>query len=183
MEDLFVDISACTGCRACEIACALEHAAVSSEEAAALAESTASVDSVERGIRLRTSAAYARFERCLHCTDAPCVAACPNGAMRLDEALGVVWIDADRCQACFMCGMVCPFGAISVHPITGHALKCDGCRDRGLRGEGPACTAACTTGALKVGGSEKAAVKRQRDTARQLAEAMGLPHMAKRRGR
>lgn len=183
MEDLNVDMGLCTGCRSCEVACALEHAIVSEQEAQALLETVGAPVDVERGIKLQTSVAYARFERCLHCTDAPCVIACPNGAMRTDETHGVVWVDSSRCQACFMCAMVCPFGAISAHPITGRALKCDGCRERLLRGDGPACVAACTTGALTVGGAESAVRARQRDKAREIAEAMGLPHMSRTRSR
>jgi anaerobic carbon-monoxide dehydrogenase iron sulfur subunit len=172
MEDLYVDMARCTGCRACEVACAVEHESVGDADVAGLAEDTASLDTVERGIRLQTSVAYARFERCVHCSNPPCVTACPNSAMSLDAELGVVFLDSARCQGCFMCGMVCPFGAIAVHPRTGRALKCDGCRDRALRGERPACVEACTTGALRMGGGRETSRRRRREAAALLADVM-----------
>lgn len=183
MEDLHVDMELCTGCRACELACASEHTMGDVPETAVLAVDPSAIECVQRGIRLQTSVAYARFERCLHCTDAPCVAACPNGAMGFDDVLGVVYVDGDRCQACFMCAMVCPFGAISRHPDTGLALKCDGCRERAIDGRLPACVEACEAKALQVGGGEDAARRRQRDTARDIAEAMGLPRLRGERSR
>lgn len=183
MEDLHVDMELCTGCRACELACAAEHTSAELPATTTVIEDPAAIEGVQRGIRLQTSVAYARFERCLHCTDAPCVTACPNGAMSLDEELGVVFVDAARCQGCFMCAMVCPFGAISRHPDTGLALKCDGCRDRALEGRSPACVEACEAKALRMGGGEDAARRRQRDKAREIAEAMGLPRLRGERSR
>jgi len=173
MEDLYVDMALCTGCRACEVACAVEHDATGELGDIDQAEAVASIESVERGIRLHTSVAYSRFERCLHCTNPPCVDACPNSAMSQDPDLGVVYVDVSRCQACFMCGMVCPFGAITVHPGTGLALKCDGCRERLQRGERPACVEACTAGALQIGGNRKAALKRRREAAAALVDVRG----------
>lgn len=169
MQDLYIDMTKCTGCRECEAACAKEHGAASEVEGIALADHPEALDTAERAIRLQTSVAYARFEHCVHCVDAPCVDACPNSAMTSDDRLGVVYVDTARCQGCFMCGMVCPFGAISVHPVTGTALKCDGCRDRALRGERPACVEACTTGALTCGGPRFVARERQRAAAATLA--------------
>lgn len=173
MEDLYVDMALCTGCRTCEVACAVEHDSTGEMAEVDPVEAAASLETVERGIRLHASVAYSRFERCLHCTNPPCVDACPNSAMSQDPDLGVVFVDSSRCQGCFMCGMVCPFGAIAVHPTTGLALKCDGCRERLLRGERPACVEACTTGALQIGGTRRAALKRRREAAAMLADVVG----------
>jgi carbon-monoxide dehydrogenase iron sulfur subunit len=56
-----------------------------------------------------------------------------------------------------MCAMVCPFDALTFHPMavgTGArtvAVKCDGCVERVRRGESPACVEACKVGALVFG--------------------------------
>jgi carbon-monoxide dehydrogenase iron sulfur subunit len=54
--------------------------------------------------------------------------------------------DADKCVGCWMCIMVCPFGAISRQESV--ALKCDLCPDRE---DSFACVEACPTNALFVG--------------------------------
>jgi carbon-monoxide dehydrogenase iron sulfur subunit len=171
-------MSLCDACRACEVACAAEHCDSDEDEIqlADLEVEPGSPSGVERGIRLHVSEAYAHFERCLHCTDAPCMSACPNGAMALDEELGVVYVDRARCQSCFMCAAVCPFGAISVHPITGTALKCDSCRERMLRGEQVACVAACEKGALRFIEDDDSARRKQREIARGLADVCGVAY-------
>ena len=58
---------------------------------------------------------------CLHRGDAPCISACPNGAMGRDS--GAVVVNGDRCQGCFMFAMVCPLGAISAHSTKRVAVK------------------------------------------------------------
>lgn len=86
---------------------------------------------------------------CRNCHDAPCVAACMPGCRHKDEATGRVITDYERCVGCWMCVMVCPFGAIQRLPAGpgrhhGIALKCDGCLDQS---EAP-CMAACRRKAL-----------------------------------
>jgi carbon-monoxide dehydrogenase iron sulfur subunit len=166
-------VELCDACRACEVACAQEHAPASDIDVADLPDEPGAAVSGERGLRLHVSAAYLHFERCLQCTDAPCVSACPNGAMCWDAELGVVYVDQDRCQGCLMCAAACPFGVISMHPTRGVALKCDGCRDRAHRGRPPACVEACETGALRLADG-RGRSRRQRAIARELADAICL---------
>lgn len=47
---------------------------------------------------------------CQHCTDAPCVAACPTQASYVDADTGTVLIDYERCIGCRMCASACPYG-------------------------------------------------------------------------
>lgn len=172
MGELFVDIERCNACGACEAACAAEHATAAEIEAALLEAPSAPRDG--RCLRLRVGTAYAYFERCMHCTDAPCMSACPNGAMLRDEKLDIVYVDESRCQGCFMCAASCPFGSIAAHPTRGIALKCNGCRDRVLRGESPACVSACQNGAIRLVPGHHLSRRRQSVAAKGLADAFGL---------
>ena len=72
-----------------------------------------------------------------------------SGAMQKDDQTGEVLCDTDKCVGCWMCVMVCPFGA--VQPGEVYVVKCDGCPER----EEPGCVDACPTGALFVADSEK----------------------------
>ncbi|MGE5576303.1 MAG: 4Fe-4S dicluster domain-containing protein, partial [Syntrophothermus sp.] len=71
------------------------------------------------------------------------VDACMTGAMHF-EPDGRVVNDPDRCVGCWMCLMVCPFGAITTQQQPKLALKCDRCPDLSQ----PACVSACPTHAL-----------------------------------
>ena len=65
------------------------------------------------------------------------------GAMTKDLVSGEVTCNPDKCVGCWMCVMVCPFGAVRPGEI--YTVKCDMCPDR----DGAvACVEACPTGAL-----------------------------------
>ena len=89
---------------------------------------------------------------CNHCMRPACAAACPTGAMRRDETLGVVLHDSGLCIGCASCVWSCPYGAVSLSASAGTAQKCDSCLDRRMQGRQPACTAACPVGALRWSG-------------------------------
>jgi len=82
---------------------------------------------------------------------------CPTGAITRNDEYGVVLVDIDKCIACAMCAMVCPFSTITFH-VQANAMaprvvstKCDGCFDRIQRGEEPACVEVCKADALVYG--------------------------------
>ena len=87
---------------------------------------------------------------CHNCEDAPCVTACMPGCRHRDEASGRIVTDYERCVGCWMCVMMCPFGAIQRIPTAegehhGVALKCDSCLDKEI----VPCIAACKPHGLK----------------------------------
>lgn len=76
---------------------------------------------------------------CQQCEDAPCKAICPTEAI-IDKG-----IEEDKCIACGLCMMVCPFGAINVEEKK--AQKCDQCQGKE---ESPACIKACSKRAISL---------------------------------
>jgi carbon-monoxide dehydrogenase iron sulfur subunit len=90
----------------------------------------------ERGYELQTV--------CRLCDDPDCVAACMATALSRDMGTGRILLDKDRCIGCWMCVMVCPYGAIVPDRKASKAIICDQCIDR----DNPACVAACSTGAI-----------------------------------
>ena len=73
---------------------------------------------------------------------APCMAACPVGALYRDEATGAVLVHEETCIGCAACVDDCPFGVAAIHPERGTAVICDLC------GGDPACVKRCATGAI-----------------------------------
>ena len=67
---------------------------------------------------------------CIQCGEPKCVEACPSGALRKDEADGVIRISEERCIGCGICSLACRFGGIYVDLKRGKALKCDTCNGK-----------------------------------------------------
>lgn len=154
MKLVFVNPERCIGCLQCEFACAVEHSKSKSGSSAWREEPTPRARvHVDAGPVMGTS--YP--SRCRHCDPAPCQQVCPTSAITRDAEQNLVLVDPKTCINCAMCAMVCPFDALTFHPVdlgTAErtvALKCDGCVDRVRRGETPACVESCKVGALVYG--------------------------------
>ena len=150
MKSVIIDPEKCIGCKHCYLACAVEHASDKNLLGAIAQEPVPKARIfVDIGLDQRTFP-----NRCRHCDPAPCVDACPSGAMFRDERTASVLIDETRCINCAMCAMACPFGVIRFHPEaqlpfhTTVAVKCDNCVERQRTHKPPACVEACKTGAL-----------------------------------
>lgn len=145
--------SKCIGCRTCEIACVLAHS--KSNDVDAMTKK----DFAPR-LKLIRTLAISTPVTCHHCDDAPCLNACPAGAIvyRADT----VQVDQERCIGCKTCVVACPFGAMDVisvpakrafagvqiaNGMKAEAHKCDLCLGRD---GGPACAEVCPTKALHV---------------------------------
>jgi carbon-monoxide dehydrogenase iron sulfur subunit len=143
---IYCDITKCVACKTCELACAVEHSK-SKDLFRALTEKT----KPKKRLAVQTVDNKTVSIHCQHCQDAPCVVACMSGAMSKDKRAGTTLHNKEKCVGCWMCVMVCPFGAI-VRDIESHiAVKCDLCSDR----DDYACVTACPTGALFVGTKEE----------------------------
>ncbi len=146
---MVIDLDLCVGCRGCEVACRQEH-----DLAPRIAEAVdvrtvpipywTRVDTVgPLGVFPDLTMCYVP-RMCNHCEDAPCVAACPTGAMVKRED-GPVVLDQDRCIACLNCLHACPFQAIFYDKEEDRVSKCTMCVhliDCGLE---PACVSTCVT--------------------------------------
>ncbi len=143
---IYCDITKCIGCKSCELACAVEHS-----QAKDIFTAIKETPLPKKRVKTENVDSKIISLHCQHCEDAPCIKACMSGALSKDEKTGATLHDKDKCVGCWMCVMVCPFGAI-VRDIENHiAVKCDLCPDR----EDFACVVACPTGALFVGTKEE----------------------------
>lgn len=129
-----VEPALCRDCQACMLGCSLYHDAVCSP---ARGRVVVTKDMVRYEFDIRI---------CHHCGDPDCLAACPAGAMSLDER-GVVKITYDLCTRCGSCAEACPFDAVVYHGGDDRFLKCDLCEDRR---EGPLCVELCPANALTL---------------------------------
>lgn len=149
MESILVIRERCVACRSCEVACALYRSSVSKKLPEAIFEE------IRPMARIRVE--FAGDEKgfpiqCRHCDPAPCLDACPADALYRDEE-GLVLLHEERCIGCWMCLMVCPFGA--PQPFRGYrrVIKCDRCQGM----DAPYCVESCPTGALILADPEEIA--------------------------
>ena len=87
---------------------------------------------------------------CKHCHNAPCLEACPTGALFRTEFDTVV-VQQDICNGCGYCVPACPFGVVDISTLDGKAHKCTLCYDRLKGGLEPACAKSCPTDSIQFG--------------------------------
>lgn len=121
----------CRTCRVCEQACSISHEGVARP---AVARINVFFD------EFATQEAVIRAVYCLQCDDAPCMAACPNDAMRRDLSTGAVTVMEENCTGCMRCRKACEWKVPKLHPERKVSIKCDLCLGRV---EGPACVQFC----------------------------------------
>jgi carbon-monoxide dehydrogenase iron sulfur subunit len=135
MTGILVREGACSGCRACEVACVAQH-----EGRFGTAATRIHVVKIE-------PLGLDEPHVCHLCSHAPCVDACPTEALYRDGTTGAVRVAAEQCIGCSACVDACPFGVATLHPESGLALICDLCDGD------PACVKRCATGAIRYAGS------------------------------
>lgn len=126
----------CAGCRRCEVACSTLREGVSQPSRSRIF--------IDRRYQenLWTDGQFAG-ETCRQCEDAPCLQACPAGAIKVDEKTKARYVDLQACGGLGNCERACPFKMVNFFEDERKARKCDLC------GGNPACVKQCPTTALR----------------------------------
>ncbi len=136
------DASACTGCKACQVAC-------KDKNNLPVGVLWRRVFEVSGGQWRQTGNAwensvfaYNLSLGCNHCVHPKCAGVCPTDAYVQRED-GVVFIDESKCMGCGYCAWACPYSVPQYNPELGRMTKCNFCLDELAEGKSPACVAAC----------------------------------------
>ncbi|MDJ0386890.1 4Fe-4S dicluster domain-containing protein [Roseomonas sp. E05] len=169
----FTDTTLCIGCKACEVACKewnnlpADNVGITGHSydntGALSANSWRHVNFIEQagacGVRENAQSPFQSgwlmmSDVCKHCHNAPCLEACPTGALFRTEFDTVV-VQQDICNGCGYCVPACPFGVVDLSELDGKAHKCTLCYDRLKGGLEPACAKSCPTDSIQFGELEE----------------------------
>jgi formate dehydrogenase iron-sulfur subunit len=160
-KGFFIDLSKCTACRGCQVACK-QWKKLPAEKTSNwgshqnpkdLSYNTLKLVHFQE-IEVDGKLDYVFFpEQCRHCLSAPCVVqSSVDGAMIQDEATGAVYY-TDKTKDCKYADVLdsCPYKIPRLDEKTKRISKCDMCIDRVQNGKLPACVLTCPTGAMNFG--------------------------------
>ena len=163
---MVIDLERCVGCQGCVLACKAEHGTPRGIHWMRVLERE--VGAFPNARRTFTPV------RCNHCANAPCIAACPTGAIE-KRPDGIVMVNDRVCVGTMACLTACPYyipvrydgdGSYTDGEPTpfeevkhakfrvGTAQKCNFCDHRIDQGRPPACVEACPADALIYGDLE-----------------------------
>ena len=165
---LAIDLSRCTGCYACMIAC-------KSENSTPPGVFWIRIEEKEEWEFPKVSKTWTPM-LCMQCGEMPCAQVCPTGAITRGEG-GIVLIDPQSCicEGAKPCLSACPFGVLLVNQgkqsyfrdyltpyekeayeahARGAVEKCDLCHHRVIAGMQPSCVQACPSKAMVFGDLE-----------------------------
>jgi formate dehydrogenase iron-sulfur subunit len=180
----FTDTTLCIGCKACEVACKewnnlpADHMGLtgtSYDNTGMLSANTwRHVAFIERSVRDDAQRPFQSgwlmmSDVCKHCENAPCMEACPTGALFKTEFNTIV-VQQDICNGCGYCIPACPFGVVDINDVDGKAHKCTLCYDRLKGGLEPACAKSCPTDSIQFGEVEEL----QQRAARRVEQLHGM---------
>ncbi len=152
------DASACSGCKACQIACKDRHGVEAGRLWRRVSEVSGGGWKQEGAAWRHDVFAYHLSISCNHCENAICLEGCPTRAISRRED-GVVLIDQDVCVGCGYCSWVCPYSSPQYDAATGVMSKCTLCHEDLDLGLEPACVGACPVRALDAGPADELAAK------------------------
>jgi Fe-S-cluster-containing dehydrogenase component len=149
-KTFIIDADRCTACQLCVIACKDEHVgrgyAPWSQPQPDTGQFWIRIESKERGHLPRLRVTHLPIH-CQHCANAPCITACPTGAIKRRDD-GLVWIDSTLCNGCGLCQKACPYDVIYMNGELNLAQKCTGCAHRVDEGLLPRCADICPHDAI-----------------------------------
>lgn len=150
----YFDVTRCTGCKTCVIACKDKHSLP-------VGRNFRTVTAFETGGWKQDRMTGAWHQNvthgfvsvsCNHCDDPACVKVCPTKAhAKHADKGGLVLIDREKCIGCGMCAEACPYHAPVLDEAARKMTKCDACADRLAKGQLPVCVESCPQRALDFG--------------------------------
>jgi Fe-S-cluster-containing hydrogenase component 2 len=152
-KTLYIDYQKCTGCRLCELVCAVFHDGISNPTRSRI-----------KVMKWEAEGLYIPMS-CQQCQDAPCMNVCPVKAISRDEELGRVFVDYDMCIGCRSCVAVCPFGAMNFNIKDKQVFKCDLCDGD------PQCVRFCEEKAIDYLEMDDVSIYKKRDAATRVSVA------------
>ena len=170
---VLVDITKCTGCRACVVACkqwnhlqmsTIPDRGTNQDNPPGLDSNTfTTINTVEVEVDQPDQEFVYWKRQCMHCNEPACVGACIVGALRKHEDGPVIYIQ-NKCIGCRYCMSACPFGIPTYQweKASPWIRKCTFCADRQAQNLQPACCGTCPSGALLFGNREDL-IKEARD--------------------
>jgi Fe-S-cluster-containing hydrogenase component 2 len=150
---LMIDHEKCTGCRLCELVCAVKHDGISNPMRSRI-----------RVVKWEQEGLYIPMS-CQQCQDAPCMNGCPVNAISHNETLNRIEVDYDICIGCRTCVSVCPFGAMNFNTIDRKVIKCDLCDGD------PQCVRFCDIKAVDYVDAGDVSIMKKKEAARRLSVA------------
>lgn len=145
---LVIDLDRCTGCQTCAVACKMEH---NLEQMSGIR-----VETIGGPGRDTPSGEYPNFTMyylpvpCMHCSEPPCLPACPSDAIYRRQD-GIVLIDEEKCDGCQQCLEACPYDALAYDAEKDKVWKCTLCAHRVDEGIEPFCVSCCEMEAMFFG--------------------------------
>jgi molybdopterin-containing oxidoreductase family iron-sulfur binding subunit len=109
---MVIDLDRCDGCGACAVACAVENNVPPANERANERNGIAWMRVARLEAPGDPRAAFLPL-MCQQCETAPCASVCPQNAVEVDPASGIVAQVPVRCLGCRYCMAACPYHARS----------------------------------------------------------------------
>lgn len=160
-KSILIDVSRCTGCRGCQVACKQWNNLPATKTTQTgtyqnppdMDGDTYKVVRFAEGNNDKGQPYWNFFsDMCRHCVDAPCAFAAPEGLIIHDDVTGAVVftkeLTIDNFDAVYGS---CPYGVPKANEVTGLITKCTMCIDRLLEGKLPSCVLSCPTNAIVFG--------------------------------
>ena len=167
-KTFFIDLTRCTACRGCQVACKQWHKLPAEEtynwgshqNPKDLSYITYKLVRMEEVVEKGEIKDWLFFpEQCRHCVDAPCKMAADmydEQAILQDELTGaVIFTERTKKLPFNEIHEACPYNIPRQDPSSKIMSKCDMCLDRVHNGLLPACVQTCPTGAMNFGDREE----------------------------
>ena len=109
-----IDVDRCNGCGSCMVACAVENNVPPAADRATdrTGLTWIRVFRIDNGVEGAGRRSAFVPVLCQHCgKDTPCVSVCPQQAVDVDPATGIVGQMPERCLGCRYCMAACPYHA------------------------------------------------------------------------